>query len=356
MARREIKVERPTADDVHEALTRVPPEGAIVRLPAGSIPIDRPLDLPSATTLAGAGRGQTVLEATAGLATVVTATKGRNVTVRDLTITWPGDAADQAQEDGAALLFRAIYRPEVLAVEVLGPPATAAWFDRCTHLRIDGLRIRNAGRTGLLATACRHLAADDITVDGAGLRRTASGVHLDGAQEARMHVDAARASGSAVLLDATSGPVEEVVMHVNATHSLRGFSAIAAAPHPVHRVTLSGTFADNRRDGILLVNANRVVILDAVVERNAEHGIVLDGRTGSRRCTITGTVIRGCPVPFAELGGSRDNAISSVQPPAPITSTPEKTTASSRLSLPRRARRAAIVRVRRAWHGRGGRP
>jgi hypothetical protein len=165
------------------------------------------------------------------------------------------------------------------------------------------------------------------------------------------------ATGTGILIDATSAPTTDVVVRATVAGALRGIVAVAAAPHPVRHLTLTGSCTGIGHVGVRLTNVDQVTAVDLEVEGTGEHGILLDGRTGSRRCTIAGAEVRGFAVAIAEVDGSTDNRIVTRPPrserarrdPAPGTpASPAPISSGRRGSLVGRARRSAATVARRA--------
>jgi hypothetical protein len=358
MARPEITVTSTGAEAIHDALASLPRGGAIVRLPAGRFPLHRAIELAGSTTLAGAGPGRTVLVPDADLETAVASRGAQHLSLRALSIEWPeppseGPATTPASRDGAVSL-REVRRLTLADVLIVRAPGAGVRLVGCTEVRASAVAVRTSGGTGIAAARCTDVELTG-TVHGAGLGRATSGVHLDGLDGAALHVVVDGAGGTGVLVDATSGPVTDVVLHAEVAEALRGIVATAIGAHPVRDLTITGSCTGVGHVGVQLTNIDRATVADVTIEGRGPAGIVLDGRTGSRRCTIAGARVRGFATEVAEEGGSRDNRIlaapdvrrraSSAAAEAPSTPT---TSAPTSTSPTRRAKRAATGAARRA--------
>lgn len=312
MARPEITVTSTGAEAVHEALASVPRGGAIVRLPAGRFPLGRALELASSTTLAGAGPGRTVLVPDRAVATAIACSGARHVSVRGLSIEWPQPPSTSAAQPvavrEAAISVREVRQLTLVDVAVAGSPGPGIDLVGCHEVRARGVAVRTSGGTGIAAASCADLHLTG-TVHDAGLGRATAGVHLDGIDGAALHVTVQGAGATGVLLDATSGPVTDVVLHAEVSGALRGIVATARGAHPVRDLTLTGSCTGIGHVGVQLTNVDHATVADVTIDGAGPAGIVLDGRTGARRCTIAGARVRGFATTVAEEGGSRDNRI-----------------------------------------------
>jgi hypothetical protein len=342
MARPELSVTSTAPGAIHDVLATVPRGGAIVRLPSGRHRLDRPLELPASTTLVGRGRGTTVLEpATPGPAIV--AADRRHVSVRDLTIS------------GGTIALDGVGHATVAAVELLDAPGDAIALTACDDATLQDVAIRRPAATGVLAISCRRLAASDVAVTGAGAARTGSGVHLDATTDSALAVAVDGASAAGVIVDATSGPSRAIALAVEVTGAERGVVVRSGLDHPAERVTVTGRIAANRVAGIVLTNAADVTVLDATVEDNGHHGVLLEGRTGARRTTLLRVRATGHEVDVAIEGGSRDTlVVPSAAATATATTAARRATATATgpaalaTSPLARGRRLAARSVRRA--------
>jgi hypothetical protein len=74
-------------------------------------------------------------------------------------------------------------------------------------------------------------------------------------------------------------------------------------------VSIQGEFCRNREAGVMISNSSNVFVMSSIIENNAEHGILFQGRAGGRNCIVTNCRVQNNGTDIGHLHGSHGNWI-----------------------------------------------
>jgi SAM-dependent methyltransferase len=316
--RREIKVRTTSAEELHRALddAAATEGGALVRLPAGRIELDRTLLVPDDTTLLGAGPTATTLALAPGASThLITnrAKHGSRIALHRLG--FDGTAEHQAKPEGAPMVwacgavFRNVRGLIVTDVHAVDIAQTALHFQGCADVRIEGLRCDRMGWSGISTSGTDDLIARDVVIRRAGHAETHSGIHLDGGRGAFLDAIVEDTSGNAIMLDSNYAELSQVVVRGAGRRSYRGLSLSGSHSNRLHQISVTGDYDHNEKAGVMVSNADHVFVIGVRARGNGEHGVLLQGRNGARDCVVVDCDLADNPLPVAERHASTDNRI-----------------------------------------------
>jgi hypothetical protein len=320
-----------TSKAIQAAINALPPTGGVVRLGPGVFEVTRMLRLRDGTTLEGCGPDETVLALAPGTSTHIFTNAGghdggRALELRHLGLL--GRAAEQPTQEGherfpfsCGAFLRGVDGVVVRDVVARDIRSTAFHFERCRHVRVVDVETHGVGWSGVSTAASDDVQVRGLLATDSGRDTKHSAVHLGGGVGAVVEAVARGATGTGIMLEGASAPLEDVVVRATATGCAIGFSASAVEGKHLRHVLVTGDFSGNRETGVRIANSERVTVASATICDNGVQGVLLHGLRGARECVVAGCTIEGNPTAVVERDGSADNLVAGnshqvVGPPA----------------------------------------
>lgn len=164
---------------------------------------------------------------------------------------------------------------------------TGLHFSECESVRITNYTANDVGWSGISTSGTDDIVIRGSAVIGAGKDGIHSGVHIDGGMGSIVEAKTKDVSGNAIMLDSSFCPLSHSIVRSICSKSRRGVSLNGSVEHALEHVHISGTFSDNREVGVMISNAEGVIVANSEIRRNGEYGLLLQGRIGGRNCIVS---------------------------------------------------------------------
>ena len=292
-------------------------DGAVIQLLPGDYSIKTALFISNSIWLKGAENGRTrlVLEpySNCHILTNLDYHSG-NQNIKISQIDFYGNASTQQRlpEDKRLLTCNAMYFKKVINIELFDLQVdrilhTGAHFNECVQVRIRQFQSSTVGWSGISTSGTSDIIIRDAYVYNSGLDKMHSGIHLDGGHGVYVEAKVESATGNGVMLDSNYAPLTNIVANCIISACKRGLALCGSGKHPLNSAYVTGHFHHNKEVGVLVSNASHISVIEALIENNAEYGVLLQGSTGSQYCNVSNCRLLKNGIPLAEIHQSKNN-------------------------------------------------
>ena len=302
-------------DVLYELPSRFP-EGVELRLAAGEYLISRTITLPSRTSLVGAGIGKTnIVLAKGSNCHLFTNSDHRSgntdLAFRNFSVDGQGDSQHRPDGHKALTFCCAMYLRRCVDVEVsdcsfFDIRQTAAHFSECLRVLVQRMASRKLGWSGVSTSGTSDIWVEAV-VEDAGRDDRHSAIHMDGGVGVYVEAEVSDTTGNGIMLDSAYAPLLKAVARGSAVRCLRGVSLSGSAEKDLSHVYIEGNFNSNAEIGVMVSNAQHVVIANSEIKDNGVAGIRFQGRNGGRDCLVVNTRISGSPSAYEHMHASGGN-------------------------------------------------
>jgi hypothetical protein len=290
----------PGAEDQFNDLPARYPDGVSLHLVEGHYKIGATIVLPPNSSIVGAGKDKTVLELLPHSDCHLFINEQRkgpkeNYVFEGFRVEGNSERQERPADSKAltfccAMYFKQAQHIQIRDVNFYDIRQTAMHFNNSDHIHASDCHCETLGWSGLSTSNGSNLFCD-ITVQNSGLDDRHSAIHLDGGVGVHCIAQVDQTTGNGIMLDSTFGHLTHVVVEGRASTSKRGVSLSGSGDNRLANVLIKGHFHDNREIGVMVSNADNVIVTDAVIENNAEVGLLMQGRNGGN-----GVVAYGCDI------------------------------------------------------------
>ena len=326
------------------------PLGGCITLPPGRIAVNQTLRLSSGIWLRGSGPDETTLwlddHSDCHILTNESQRAGNTyIALSDIRLA--GNYSKQRRpENTKALIYSCgLYLKNTSHAHIENVAAsdirqTGLHFSECSSVRVSDYAANGVGWSGISTSGTDDIVIRRCTVKDAGIGGMHSGIHLDGGVGSVVEAEVRNVTGNAIMLDSTFCPLKHAVVLSKCSNSTRGVSLNGGAEHPLEYIYISGNFSDNREVGVMISNADGVVLTKSEIRRNTEYGLLLQGRRGGRNCIISENRFVGNGAAVGEIHESGSNYF--------VDNVEEGNRSANLLRLPARTTKRAKLTTRRS--------
>jgi len=271
-------------------------KGGIILLEPGVFQFEKTVFLPSNIRLIGSGRDLTQIVLTRNsschIFTNADHIKG-NSSIEISRLSLNGNMEYQPKPKNlkgitfsCGFYFKNVKNVVITDLSISNIRQTGLHFNGSENIKIREYVCDTAGWSGVSTT--RTDAIDiEAYISNAGLDVQHSGVHLDGGKYARFTGSVTRTTGNGIMLDSRNAHFSHAVINAHVSNCKRGVSLSGYHKHELHTIYITGSFSDNHIAGVMVSNGCNVIIRDSSFIRNAEQGLLFQGRNGGRDCIVT---------------------------------------------------------------------
>ena len=296
----------PDAIDLYDYYTSTidefPGHATTINLPKGNFLVPRTIPLHSNLTLRGTGHFETALylapHSPGHMFTNSDFSNGNsNITVENLVL--HGNSSHQSKRRSKSnllfsnfFLFRRLSHGRFRKLRAFDCRQTVLHFNHCSDIEIDDLECEEIGWSGISTSGTDGLRATNTKIILSGLDKRHSAIHLDGGIGTYLDCVIESCTGNGVMLDSKFSPMTHSIVKATCHECYRGISLSGAHNNELQDILIRRSQTSNNSIGIMVSNSKHVFIDDCVISNSKECGILLQGKYGGQRVTVSNTVFK----------------------------------------------------------------